>query len=220
MFILFRKYLYLNICSLTAKEVNISPEKIIENHVNYLNNNKDSEFTFNTFCLNEGSNLYFDSNNNKFLHNKKEFDIFNLINNNIKKPSDNNEKGLLKFIINKNFYYSNKDSILEKVGNNLVGRKKSISFLKKTYKLEDFIGSFILMGTKVDLSRLSYKIIQNEKICIFVFYRKEYKGLVNNYSVFVLDKDTNKVHYALICIDGDYQLFRIENNTEKHKNMF
>lgn len=220
MIINFKKYLYLNMCFSVSKEIKESKiEDIIVSNVNYLQKNKD--FSFDLYTLKEGNDLSFNINNNEFFQKKNKFNMTDAFKNFLHKDLSNEEKkrkGLLKFSIGTDFHYSNNYVTLDKVNNKLIGKKKNIPFFKKTYNLKDFIGVFTLMENTLDLSKLSYKIKKDGSITILTFYRKESTGIINNFMIFALYDE--ELHDALICIDGEYILFRIENNMEKHKEQF
>lgn len=217
----FKKYLYLNMCFSVSKEVKKSKiEDIITSNVNYLQNNKD--FSFDLYTLKEGINLFFNIDNNNFFQKKNKFNMTDTFKNFLHKDLSNEEKkrkGLLKFSIGTNFHYSNNYVSLDKVNNKLIGKKKNIPFFKKTYNLKDFIGVFTLMENSLNLNKLSYKIQKDDSLTLITFYRKESTGIINNFTIFAVNND-GEIHNGLICIDGEYVLFRIENNMEKHKEQF
>jgi hypothetical protein len=215
-----KQILYFSTCFLSNySKDNSSIEKTIESHVDFINKNK--KFSFNLYTLKEGNNLSFNIGKNEFLHENKKFNISHLFKSFLGKSlsSENKKrKGLLNFSLGDTFNYSNTHVTLNKIDGKLIGKKNNIPFFKKTYNISDFIGVFILMKNIFSLDKISYVIQTDGDLNLIVFYRKESTGIINNFMIIGFYEEGN--YDALLSIDGEYHLFRIENNIPAYKDKF
>lgn len=198
--------IFLSFFIVAEKNHSINFPEIIQNYVNIIN--KDKNFSFSLYFIGEGKDLVFDINNNTF--NKNIFEIFfNVL------KIVNDKKGTINFILGQNFtYITNKISIKTNNKQNLIATQHNIPFFKKTYKVEDFIGIFLLMQPVLSTDLIQFKIINNKNDHVIVFYRKNSNDKINNFTVVYIHK--NVISHVLLSIDGNYQIARLINE----KNFF
>ncbi len=198
--------IFLSFFIVAEKNHSINFPEIIQNYVNIIN--KDKNFSFSLYFIGEGKDLVFDINNNTF--NKNIFEIFfNVL------KIVNDKKGTINFILGQNFtYITNKISIKTNNKQNLIATQHNIPFFKKTYKVEDFIGIFLLMQPVLSTDLIQFKIINNKNDHVIVFYRKNSNDKINNFTVVYIHK--NVISHVLLSIDGNYQIAKLINE----KNFF